>query len=353
MTALIQFLDSDGFTGITQRQLPDALAGANQRPVKLGYISLSDRVLANVVDLITAIVNNDGFSMVFFADDPVTLSSPSGLAAVTGASGVGGVWSGVGVRGYKITSLSAIGQSAPAPEVTVNVDDTTKKVTLTWTQVPGATGYKIYRTDTPGTYGASSLRTTIGSGATVTFLDDGSATATGTPPTQNTTAGWIVTPVLSAPGAGGVWPAPAPQFWRVVAYDSTGAEIANTLEATLTVDNVTKTVSLTWPGVAAASSFKVFRSTVSGSYPSPNLVATLPAGSTNFVDTGATPTAGGLSTSPSFGIPPTTFQAGNLPLSEGNIAINQEIFLWIRLVIPAGTPEVGNPRLALLNVRET
>jgi hypothetical protein len=353
MTALIQFFDSDGFTGITTKNLPDAFAGANQRPVKLGYISLSDRQLLNIQDLITAILNNDGFTMVQFAPDPITLSSPFGFTATLGAPAGGGVWASTGVRGYKITALSALGESGPSAEITINIDDTTKKVTLNWTQVAGATGYKIYRTDTPGTYGASSLRTTIGSGATVTFLDDGSATTTGTPPTQNTTAGWIVTPVLSAPGAGGVWPATGPQFWRVVALDSTGAEIANTLEATLTVDNTTKTVTLTWPAVAAASSFKIFRSTVSGSYPSPNLVTTLGAGSTSFVDTGTALTAGALSTSPTFGIPPTTFQLGSLPISVGNVAIGQEEFLWVKLVVPGGTPEVGNPRLALLTVKET
>lgn len=353
MTAIIQFFDSDGVTGITTKALPDALAGAVQRPVKLGFISLSDRTLLNIQELIQAIVGNDGFGMVQIAADPVTLSSPWGLAASLSGAGAGGVWGSTGVRGYKITALSAIGESGPSSEVTINVDTTTKKVTLTWTQVPGATGYKIYRTDTPGTYGATTLRTTIGSGATVTFVDDGSATTPGTPPTQNTTAGWLVTPVLSAPGAGGIWPATGPQFWRVVAYDATGAEIANTLEATLTVDNTTKTVALSWPAVAAAASFKVFRSTVSGSYPSPNLIATLGAGSTNFTDTGATPTAGALTTTPSFGIPPTTFQLGSLPILVGNVAIGQAEFIWIQLVVPSGTPEVGNPRLALLTVKET
>src|SRR6266446_9219778 len=99
MTALIQFFDSDGFTTITQRQLPDAFAGANQRPVKLGYISLSDRQLNNVQDLITAIVSNDGFSMVQFALDTITLSAPWGFAGVAGAPGAGGVWGSTGVRG--------------------------------------------------------------------------------------------------------------------------------------------------------------------------------------------------------------------------------------------------------------
>ena len=353
MTALVQFFDSDGFTVISQRQLPDAFAGANQRPVKLGYISLSDRQLNNVQDLITAIVSNDGFSMVQFALDTVTLSAPWGFSGATGAPGAGGVWGSTGVRGYKITALSALGETAPSQEATVNIDVVTKKVTLTWVQVPGATGYRIYRTDTPGTYGASTFRVQIGSGATITFLDDGSATSAGTPPVQNTTAGWIVTPTLSAPGAGGVWAATGAQFWRVVAYDATGAEIANSLEATLTVDNTTKTVGLAWPGVAAAASFKVFRSTVSGSYLSPSLVATLAGGSTTYTDTGTATTPGGLSTTPSYGIPPTVFQVGSLPLSEGNIAIFQQEFIWILLVIPGGTPEVGNPRLAFLTVQET
>jgi hypothetical protein len=55
--------------------------------------------------------------------------------------------------------------------------------------VAGATGYKVYRTDTPGTYGATALRATIGSGATVTYVDNGDALVAGTVKLANTTGG--------------------------------------------------------------------------------------------------------------------------------------------------------------------
>ena len=59
--------------------------------------------------------------------------------------------------------------------------------TVAWTQVPGATGYKIYRNTTNSFTSGSLLRTTIINGTTVSFTDNGTATGAGLPPT--TTAG--------------------------------------------------------------------------------------------------------------------------------------------------------------------
>lgn len=351
MAASVRFLENDGVTVITAETLADIFAGANDKPHKLGFISTSDRNLVNALISIGAVGTNDGAAMLRSALDSAsvtpTLSSPWGFSASVG--GATGSWSGTGTYGYKISSTNSRGESGPSPEITAVVDLVTRRVTLSWTQTPGAAGYRIYRTPTPGTYGASTLVAVIGSGATVSYNDDGAATSTGTPASTNTTGGWNLTPVLSAPGAG-TWSATGNYFWVVVALDSTGVEIGQTLQATVNVDNTTKTVSLTWGAFAAAASFKVYRSTVSGTYTSPALVATVAGGSTNYVDTGTAVQAGGVTFAPSYGVPPVTFTSS--PLSAGTVAPNQEVFFWIVRVTPAGTPEVGNPRQATIDVTE-
>ncbi len=358
MAANVQFFDADGFTTITLEDLADVLAGANTTPRKAGFRSISDRPLSSVTIAIGTVVGNDGAAQLRLGQDASSsypsVSAPWTFAAALGAAGAGGVWGALGVYGYKITALTALGESAPASEVTVNVDVATKKVTLTWVQTPLGTGYKIYRSATAGTYGATTLLTTIGSGATITFLDDGSATGAGTPPSANTTGGWIATPTLSAPAAGGLWGAIGVRFWRVVAYDGTGIEIANTLEATIDVDDTSKTVTLTWPAVATAGSFKVFRSTASGIYTTPALRATLASGSTNYVDNGDALVAGTVTTPISYGVPPALGSFGAGALTTGSsLAIGQEVLFWMTRIVPLGTPELGNPRQANIEVQET
>lgn len=352
MTVLAQFLGSDGVAPISSFTFPDILAGNNSRPTKFGYKSLSDRVLINVQELIQAVVGNDGSTMVSIANDPVTLSSPFGFAATATALGTGGVFAAIGTFGYKITATNASGESGPSSEITITLTATTQTVVLTWTQTPLATGYKIYRTATPGTYTTPTLIATIGSGATVTFTDTGAGAATGVPPATNTTAGWALAAVLSAPGAGGVWSGTGVKFWTVVALDSAGNQLAQSAEATLNVDDVTKTVTLTWLAVTGAVTYQVWRATASQTYTTPALVATLGV-VTSYIDTGTATVAGTLTGSPTFGVPPTSGAFSQNPIVVGSVAINQQEFFWVIVKPPLGTPEVGNPRLALILAKET
>ena len=356
MTALVQFFDSDGATAITSFTFPDISSGLRSRPKKFGVLSLSDRVLLNVQQAIQAIAGNDGSTMVFHAADTVTIVPPFGSAGPpdvsVSAPGAGGVFAATGTYGYKVVWFNGNGDTIGSFEALATISATTQKVTLTWNAAPaGATGARVYRTSTPGTYVGSTLRASIG--ATNTYTDDGSATSAGTPATDNRTAGWGLAATLNAPGTGGVWGSTGNEFWRVVAYQDVGAteELANSFEATVNVDNVTKSVTLVWAAVPAAAVFKVFRSTVSGTYGSPALVATLAAGSTTYTDLGTALLAGSLTSTPSYGIPPAiTLQSG---LSEGNISIEQMYFFWVQLQIPIATPEAGNPRLAYETAQET
>lgn len=189
MAVAIRHYSADGATTITGKVWPNAQAGLGQTALKFALENISDRTLEELVGTIVQIAANDGYLQFRWGLDTATLSRPWGVVLTLGAAGAGGVWSAIGTYGYRITAINATGETIGSIEKTVTVDVTTKKVTLDWTQVTGATSYKIYRTATPGTYGASVLRTTIGSGATITFLDDGSATSSGTPPVVNTTGG--------------------------------------------------------------------------------------------------------------------------------------------------------------------
>lgn len=354
-TAVVQYLDSDGATGLTSKTLPDAEAGVNQPAYKFGMENIGSRALQNIQEVLQS-AGGDGLSMSRLAQDTSTVSRPYGAGtagAPTGAlsgAGAGGVWGSTGARGWKVTALSAIGETPGSKEVSVTVDDVTKKVTVAWTQTPNATGYRVYRTSTPGTYGATTLRATIGSGATVSFLDDGSATTTGTPPTRNTTAGWLPTLVLSAPAAGGTWGATGVYYFTVVAYDSTGEPLAVSLEVSVNVDNTTKTVTVSWVAVPTAASYRVYRSVIPGLYIAA-LVATLAGLST--VDSGAATGAGDVTIVPSYGVPPTPGAFGTTAISYGNLALAQQIFFWFDRVIPVFALESTDFRAVLVATKES
>lgn len=357
MAASVRFMDPTGVTSITLDQLADAIAGQNQTPQKLGFHSTSSRNLINVLISIGVIPSNDGASQLRDVLDSSsalpTLSCPWGFAAAVVANA--GTFSGTGTYGYRITSTNSTGESGAQDEITAVVTATTQNVNLSWTQVPGATGYKIYRTPTPGTYGVSTLLATIGSGATVSYTDTGTATTSGTIPTTNTTGGWKLNAVLSGAGAGGTWGATGVYFWSVVGYDSTGVQLDQTLEVSVNVDVTTKKVTLSWVNDPNANTYSIFRTQVSGSYTSPALVvAGLAAGTTSHDDTGTAVLSGGLTTGPSYGIPPSAGSFGTTALVAGSsIAPGQEVYFWINRVVPAGTPEIGNPRQANIVVSES
>ena len=189
MPASVKFLAADGATQISGELWPDIYAGAASTARKYLVESNGDRDLANATLKIAQVPGNDGNTMARIGADAATCSRPFGVSAALSGAGPGGVFPAVGTYGYKLTAITALGETVPCDEVSVNVDVTTKKVTLNWLQVPRATGYRVYRTATPGTYGATSLRAVIASGSTTTYTDDGSACSAGTPPAVNTTGG--------------------------------------------------------------------------------------------------------------------------------------------------------------------
>jgi hypothetical protein len=71
----------------------------------------------------------------------------------------------------------------------------TSSVSLKWRPVPGATGYKLYRTTSSGTYSTPALITTISAinsstvSGTISYTDTAASASSGAPPGSNTTNG--------------------------------------------------------------------------------------------------------------------------------------------------------------------
>lgn len=194
MAASVKHLSADGATQITEKIWPDAIAGEVQTAEKFAVENNGDRDLGEspsaLVLSIEKVGTNDGDTMMRIGKDVPTISPPfKVLISLTGA-GAGGVFASTGVHSYRITVFNATGETIGSVEVSINVDDVTKKVQLSWSQPPGSfTGYKVYRTTTAGSYPDPSLRATIGSPSTTTFVDDGTAVSTGALPLTNTTGG--------------------------------------------------------------------------------------------------------------------------------------------------------------------
>lgn len=95
---------------------------------------------------------------------------------------------GASTISYRLTASNAQGESLPSPAATLATAAATltgsNYVQLTWTQVPGATLYTIYRTATNGT--SPTTLGVIGTTANLTFNDTGLAGDSAAVPTVNT-----------------------------------------------------------------------------------------------------------------------------------------------------------------------
>lgn len=122
----------------------------------------------------------------------------AGVAAPTVAAPTTATTGGAFTAGtfyWKVTSLTASGESAGSNEVSVAVA-VSGTATVTWGAVTGATGYKVYRAMVAGGESTSpALVATLG--AVTSFTDTGAAVAAGAVPAGNTT--------VPAPAIGPSW----------------------------------------------------------------------------------------------------------------------------------------------------
>lgn len=147
--------------------------------------------------------SNDGWAYARMAADPNgTISKPWGVqldgsGVLTGGptavslGGPYGVWPGTGFYGVVVTAENAVGETIASVETVFEVMAVNEEWQFAIVQVPGATNYRWFITDVPGTYDAYSLAFESGSGAVLTFTFDGdiAGLTAGTPPDENTTGG--------------------------------------------------------------------------------------------------------------------------------------------------------------------
>lgn len=104
---------------------------------------------------------------------PVLAGSPTAGGSLT-----------AGVYKYYLTAINALGETTVSNEVTVTTAAGNLTAALTWAAVPGATGYKIYRTAAAGASNSELLVATVGA---VTLYNDAAVGApSGAFPTVNT-----------------------------------------------------------------------------------------------------------------------------------------------------------------------
>ncbi len=102
---------------------------------------------------------------------------------LTGVAAAGGALT-AGVYKYYITAINAAGETTVSNEVTVTTSGGNLTAHLTWPEVVGATGYKIYRTAAAGASGTELLRATVG--AVLLYDDTDVGVPAGAFPTINT-----------------------------------------------------------------------------------------------------------------------------------------------------------------------
>jgi hypothetical protein len=118
------------------------------------------------------------------------LSTPVNAAFTTATTG--GTLS-AGTYYYRVVAVDGVGTSLASAETSKVTTGSTSTVTVNWTAVPGATGYKVYGRTT----GAELYMATVSLNSTTTWTDTGSVTPSGALPTANTT-GVVTAPTINA-----------------------------------------------------------------------------------------------------------------------------------------------------------
>lgn len=212
---------------------------------------------------------------------------PSTLTQTPSASG--GSFA-AGTYFWVITATTAAGESTKSNEISTTFTGSASSNALAWTQVLGATGYKVYRGTTAGGEGA--LITTIGSGATITYTDTGTAGSAGTPSVLNNAAILAPTGLGVTPSASGGTLPIGTYYWTVTGLTANG-ETTSSNEVTGTTTTAVSSAALTWSTDAGAlGGYRIYRGTTVGG--ERFLAGYVPTGTTSFTDTGSSVNATSL-----------------------------------------------------------
>ena len=114
------------------------------------------------------------------AYDDLLIGAPAPVLSVTGTATTGGTLAAATYY-YRVTATNAAGETVGSNEVSQVTTGATSTVSLSWTAVEQATGYKVYRSTSSGT---EVLIATLG--AVTSYTDTGAAAGAGTVPAVNT-----------------------------------------------------------------------------------------------------------------------------------------------------------------------
>jgi hypothetical protein len=109
------------------------------------------------------------------------LATPVQAALAT--AGAGGTIA-AGTYRYMVVAINANGSTMPSNEQTIVTTGATSTVTVTWAAVPGATGYRLYKTAAGGATNTELLYKTVG--MVVSDIDTAPGAPAGALPTSNT-----------------------------------------------------------------------------------------------------------------------------------------------------------------------
>jgi hypothetical protein len=129
---------------------------------------------------------SDGYTFMKHGIDASTKSCP--FAVDIGAAAGAGTFGSTGAKGVRLTAVYGSTETTGSLEATVTITATTDEITVTWEEDGAPDSIRIYGTDTPGTYGASSLVDEI-AGGIGTYTWTGTSPGAGQPPSANTTGG--------------------------------------------------------------------------------------------------------------------------------------------------------------------
>lgn len=129
---------------------------------------------------------SDGYSFMRHGIDTATKSNPFNTA-ISKAAG-SGIFGAAGTKGLRLAAVYSGLETNASLEETIVITATTDEITITWEEDGAPDSIRIYGTDTPGTYGASSLVDEI-SGGIGTYTWDGTSPSSGQPTSANLTGG--------------------------------------------------------------------------------------------------------------------------------------------------------------------
>jgi hypothetical protein len=127
------------------------------------------------------IQNLDATNYVQYGVEYVTISAPT-LSSPTGST-TGGTLA-ANTYYYVVTAVTPGGETVASGEQSVTTTGSTSSVSLSWSSVTGASGYKVYRGTASN---AENVYYTVSGGATTTYDDTGATPTSGSPPGSNTT----------------------------------------------------------------------------------------------------------------------------------------------------------------------